>query len=965
MRDVDVSAPEYLPDWAKTFMQLYENWWRHDGKIKAKWPGDKPYLMLTAVWAELCRPWLHARQQELESANIKLAKSSVDDLLEYVMLRLSGPLFGVLKAYPGSIPEGGDERWQLFQTPDFWQKAFDRQPILVKIIGNQVLHWRTSTREMLVRFAADLSQIRTSIFPAKADQAGEGIVVSRLLCGLGDPHRGGRSVAIFETNHGEVVYKPKDLVGTWAAGQLLQELHQAHRESVPLTPAFLYCNGYGWEQRVCQRECRELAEVETFYRRLGGWLYLLQLLNGNDFWYDNLIACADMPYFIDYETVVGNGFDDHWRKTPQNQHVEQFQKMSLVGILPLLMPGSVDPAATTDSIDISVTTPPGKQRVPFRKTNRSGTTNPGQIGDDDFFGSFEASDYAPFYRGEFQDMNAFLEFFIDGYKRMGHILQSDAGKESLQRFYGHIAKSRFRHIVVDTWQCYSLLAGFFNGCGNDGVRATIALDGYFASFRGYQCNVIEGIRNDIWNNDIPLFEFQANDLRIFNTANVAGEEKFFQKTALSKIKRNHAYLPDEGRRQVDNIKALFSTRPDHPRPPWPWRGKLTGASPPVTDEALAMLAQETGNQLASIINQAESLKDCLAISRTWLNNDRIPLPLPQNFDGCSGIIVFLAELLQSSAKNNAQIKALHKCRDYLTDTPEFYYAGKTSGNGGVISLTGAKLAALCRLARIQRFFDDDMTTNIEILMRGLLKDMHNTDRLFMDYRHGISGLLYRFKELELIFNTEKLTDWIEQILALIESKPLQMSPEQTDAYRKYADAFLPDGVSGMHLADHYIHANWRSFAAHPGYSKLRRFMKEQPEQGLHPAAAEPSPATGQMSKRHGEVLMDCIYRLLVKPGGDFPKTDINFPLNELIARKRNTQRWFPDCWEGDNFLLGAIYGQADMGLLLLSVLARKNLNPFRTPNQMFPGGPAAGKPDRGRRHRGCGGSDKSFAQDVV
>ena len=944
LRDVEVTAPEHLPDWAATFIDLYRRWQRHDKTALAKRLGDEPGRILPAAWAELCRPWVGAQQDKLRPAGIELAEEGVDDLLGHVLYRLAMPVYAVLHSYPGVLPAehgGNGSRRQAVGTLDFWQQAFDRQPILVKIIGTLVRHWQIATEEMLDRFAADLPQLRARFLRGKETQPGDGdgIAILRLPCGLGDPHRGGRSVAIFETDCGEVVYKPKDLIGTWATGELLQELHREHGEFVPLAPDFLYCRGYGWEQRVVRRDCTTPAEVETFYRRLGGWLFLVQLLNGNDFWYDNLIACAGMPYFIDYETVVGNSFFDRLPEHGQDEHNEQFRQLGMIGILPFLMPGSMD-ASLVDGIDISVMTPPGKQRVPFQKKEQTGTADAG-----DWYEGFEAGDYAPFYRGEFQDINAFFDIFIDGYQRMGALLTAKEGPASvaLQKFYRRIKQARFRHIIVDTWKCYSLLHQFFHNCRTDGVRASIALDGFFARFKPYPYRVIEGIRHDIWRNDVPLFEMQADNLRVFNTSGAATETDFFQRTAWDRITRNHAYLSNELERQVAHIKALFSTRPDNPRRAWRSHGATDVAKPkPVTREALLVLARETGAQLASLINHRGALQNGFAIGRAQLNNIRVPQSLPPNFDGCSGVVVFLALLRQYATEHKENSAALRKCHAYLMDGVDGIYSlGNVAENCGVISLFGSRLVALCRLAGVEAALrgDGNPSADIEKLMDGLLNKMRGADSLCADYRHGIGGLLYRFGELEPFFSDEKLTAWMEQILALAEAKPVRVSPEQTAAYRRYADALLPDAAGGMLVVERYMQARWPAFAAHPGYLKLQRLVAEHDDAGAR--TTPPAPGADEytdeaLSALRGETAMDCAYHLLADADDDASRATLDRLIGELVARRRISQRWFPDRWADDGFWPGAIHGQADMGLLLLSVYERKNLNPFRAPPVIFP-----------------------------
>lgn len=903
LRDVEVTSPQHLPDWAKTFIDLYGHF-QH--KVKPPTVDNIKFSQSATIWGELNRPWLSLQQEKLNAVGISLSDESADDLIQYLVQRLLMPLYNVFRAYPGAYSDS----LEAYFDPEFWRAAFDRQPILVHIIGHLVSHWRTSTEEMLDRFIADLPRLQGRMLD---DEAGE-ILVLRLRCGLGDPHRGGRSVAILETNHGNVVYKPKDLIGTWAAGLLLHELlhnhHQDNAEFVPEMPDFLYCRGYGWEECVAHRDCDAPEQVETFYRRLGGWLFLLQLLNGNDFWYDNLIACADQPYFIDYETIIGNSFEDFWTEVPANTAMKNFRALHMIGILPMLMPGSMG-KQTLDGIDISVLAPPGKQRTPFDTESKFG----------DIFPEFVVSDYATYYDGEFRDITPFMETFIDGYQRMGRLLKSATGQHAFEQFCERIEDARFRHIVVDTWQCYALLTRLFSFCGHDGVRAGITLDGYFTDFSHYPVSIVAGMRKDFWSNDVPLYEMQANGLNVFNTDNIATDTDFFREPALAIVKRNYTQLPGDFARQTEYIKLLFSTRPDNPRREW---GRGDDTTPPTNEDALLQLSIATGDRVVAIINSTEQMHDCLSVGRYQLTNDRTPQPLPLGVDGCSGILAFLATLQENHSGDYTD--ALQKCRIYLREdggvsnstSPLMYY---TDTNSGVLSFSGAKLAALCRLARLDAF--SDVVVDIEKLMETHRKAIHASDEVFLDYRHGVCGLLSRFTELETLFDRKTIDRWLEQILESLKTQPLRVSPPQTEAYQKYADAVLPGAIDGMQLTDRYM--NGHELATHPGYLKLRATIQQETcAAKTEPATASQQPAQ-QPAQLRGDALLDHAYRALAR--ADWPRAG---QLTDEFARRwRDGGSWFPDNWADDRFLLSAIHGQADVGILLLSVRARANLNPFR------------------------------------
>lgn len=64
--------------------------------------------------------------------------------------------------------------------------------------------------------------------------------------------------------------------------------------------------GYGWVEFIEKKECETLSQVQNFYRRSGSLLAIADCLNFTDGHCENLIAKADTPYLIDFETFFQN-----------------------------------------------------------------------------------------------------------------------------------------------------------------------------------------------------------------------------------------------------------------------------------------------------------------------------------------------------------------------------------------------------------------------------------------------------------------------------------------------------------------------------------------------------------------------------------------------------------------------------------------------------------------------------------
>src|SRR5690606_9751936 len=91
--------------------------------------------------------------------------------------------------------------------------------------------------------------------------------------------------------------------------RLLTWLNARGAEPVFRTLEVLDRGDHGWVEFVSPAACGSEEEVGRFYRRQGGYLALLHLLEATDFHYENLIAAGEHPVLVDLETLFHPGVE--------------------------------------------------------------------------------------------------------------------------------------------------------------------------------------------------------------------------------------------------------------------------------------------------------------------------------------------------------------------------------------------------------------------------------------------------------------------------------------------------------------------------------------------------------------------------------------------------------------------------------------------------------------------------------
>jgi type 2 lantibiotic biosynthesis protein LanM len=335
------------PDWLLEIERAYENDPRPIASLSPSLTIDATEARMLELVEPLVRRGLdrlHARIVVLarRKQGVPLAAARTPDLLlgpllarlqtliervfvlELNVARMQGEL-------EGTTPE---ERFDAFtqrlRTRDRALALLAEYPVLARRAVETIERWERTSFELCEHLCADWTNVWATFSPDRDP----GRIVS-IRGGMGDTHRGGRSVVVVKFESGlRLVYKPRSLaidahfqeLLAWCNAALEDHYRavlskiEAERDptsgdislldlvaSEPL-PDFralrvLERRDHGWVEFVEAHPCASRDEVRNFYRRQGSSLALLHALEAVDLHFENVIAAGERPVFIDLETL--------------------------------------------------------------------------------------------------------------------------------------------------------------------------------------------------------------------------------------------------------------------------------------------------------------------------------------------------------------------------------------------------------------------------------------------------------------------------------------------------------------------------------------------------------------------------------------------------------------------------------------------------------------------------------------
>ncbi|NMO20535.1 type 2 lantipeptide synthetase LanM [Pyxidicoccus fallax] len=393
--------------------------------------------LLAAADAELGRDLARTRARVLPSARRDL------------VLILSGRLMRAclkMLALEWRSHEALGLRGGLDPGVDTWRERFRAYPVLAEQMGGIFLRWRTHVRELLSRLATDREALGRAMWRGRAPGA-----LAHVDGDAGDLHAGGRAVAVlrFEDER-RVVYKPKDLRITRAVLDLYSLLNGA---GLPLglhVHTVLCRRGHAWEEYVAATPCETATGAERFYLRAGMLARLMQLLEAQDLWLDNLVAHGEHPVLVDLEMVLQPRPAGRAPGTAKRA-AEDFLSESVAPLGLLAAPFGLAPGLPAE--DLGALTPAREFLIPRPcepvRDALEGRHRPCRDG----YTVETHTRHVPFFQEQPARASDHLEALREGYRAMHATLRANHARLPLRE----LARLPVRYVHRDTWTYHRIL----------------------------------------------------------------------------------------------------------------------------------------------------------------------------------------------------------------------------------------------------------------------------------------------------------------------------------------------------------------------------------------------------------------------------------------------------------------------------------------------------------------------------
>jgi type 2 lantibiotic biosynthesis protein LanM len=414
-----------------------------------------------------------------------------------------------LKELEGETPV---ERYLSFvkkklMDPDSLEFIYKEYPVLARLLMIRTNYYVEMAIEALIRFDHDVPRMHHLI-------GEEDLPLIGISAGMGDSHQKGHTVMRFTfSTQKELLYKPKSLAITLHFHQFLHWMNEQGFTPKLRGYEIIDCGDYAWEQCVIDKECKTEEQVANYYKRLGGYLAILYLLNGTDFHHENIIADGEYPTLIDLETLF-----HHIPEFKIAQTAEVKAKLQVVhsvlgtALLPHLFYKSPDGRG----VDISGIS--GKEQElpnPVLQVENEGT-------DEMRFVRKKAimkinGKNVPKWNGQQAEGAIYVDSIIEGFQRAAQIILQHKGELLGEKGLLAMFKEDEIRIVIRPTQYYGnfVLESQHPDYMRDGMERDKLLDRLW--FTVLDTRQIPYEKKDLFNGDIPFFTTKPGSTDLFSS----------------------------------------------------------------------------------------------------------------------------------------------------------------------------------------------------------------------------------------------------------------------------------------------------------------------------------------------------------------------------------------------------------------------------------------------------------------
>lgn len=488
------------------------------------------------------------------------------------------------------------------------ESLLETHPVLGRLLGITLVLWEQYSAEIIFQIGTDRDCLFNSFgIPRSA-------CITAIETGLGDPHRGGKTVALIRfsdpPDHPGIILKPRSLGLEVAYNELIDQLN-AYTNLPPLKTAKAACLGdHGYMETFLHRPCRNDEELSRFYLNAGRLLAILYLLGCTDGHHENLIASGDQLLLVDAETLLEPDIIDHTNqrdsrpKTSELVHVLSTSVLR-TGLLPCwTFLGETYTPVDISALGISPQVSDTRMANGWIAINTDGMMR-GPVRE-----SIPWPKSLPVGPGTPNPLPRHRQAFVEGYRRQSELIQehrnalrTDTGV--FDRLGGHTRRIVLRNTrVYDAILEQCLQRGALESEQSQGlVLEALARSFLKAEEEPRHWPVFASELAQLEQRDVPCFQHQTDETSLPVGHGMAAITGFFQSSGLETcLKRLQELSPEaiafQCRLIEGAIGARWMERAIQPASPASV-GELTAISPEVS-EPRTHLAQQLCTQIGDL-----------------------------------------------------------------------------------------------------------------------------------------------------------------------------------------------------------------------------------------------------------------------------------------------------------------------------------------------------------------------------
>jgi type 2 lantibiotic biosynthesis protein LanM len=315
-----------LPEWVGFLRSILNSISTQGKNIFDKKPSDVPFIYFLRPFSESFRTKII--QSVSDEGQYLLTQSLLDQLVPVLLSKLSNISQLVFQNEFDTFKEGYQEKvnvegngtgiYEAFILKNLNDKLitiFLKYPMLPRLLCRTTLGFVKFIADFLNRFSNDRNEIAFYLGGPSKDEK-----ISKVIMDLGDQHEG-ESTSILEFESGfKLVYKPGSAKVTKAYNETLNWINSSINAQLKMFKV-IDKQKYGWLEFVEYQECKNIKEIENYYKKAGMLLGVTYFLNSTDYHYENLIAAGNSPVLIDHETIIGPLFkrEDSAKETDEDE----------------------------------------------------------------------------------------------------------------------------------------------------------------------------------------------------------------------------------------------------------------------------------------------------------------------------------------------------------------------------------------------------------------------------------------------------------------------------------------------------------------------------------------------------------------------------------------------------------------------------------------------------------------------